>query len=358
MTNCQHCGSKLLKNAKFCHSCGEAVVMKMEACQACSTLNPIDAIYCMGCGDSLGINKDTKQHQSKRKSKQKEHSNDSSKKGSNKKNQESKENVEAKNWKDGYVYKPIFNVTLTEENVLEEEIKSYFFQNLRITVKDISDEKKYSEYVQAFYDSGFNFYFSQRRKQLVKDLQRIPYLYPNDIDYQVDLLIDNTFEGLLDRFTAAHTRDLNDWQPPDVTRWELIRKEDLNVEKMVFDYLDIDQSDDKHFMNFITMPLPKLKNARKNFLFAGKAEIPLLISDQTVFGSCKDGYALTNRGIYWKAFFNAPHRFYFDELYDIRREQDWMSINGRYFHVNPKMNYKMIKLLKKLRSVYGSPSMN
>jgi len=249
-------------------------------------------------------------------------------------------------------YKPIFIVTLGDEEELQEETKKYFFQALRTTVKEISNDKKYSEYVQTFYDSGFNFYFSQRQKQLIRDLQRVPYLYPQNIDYQIDILIDNTFESLLNRFITTHTRELNDWQPPDVLRWELIKKEDLNVEKMIFDYLDLPPNDDKTFTNFLTMPVPKLKNAWKSFLRAGQSEMPLIISDQSVFGSCKEGYAITNKGIYWKAIFNKPQRFYFDELVDIRKVEDWISINNTYFHTNEKMNYKVLRLLKKLRAVY------
>ncbi len=343
MTHCQHCGSKLLKNAKFCHSCGEAVVLKMEACQVCSTLNPVGSIYCMGCGESLGTKKNNEQFYE-------EPQQEASRKRQDAQNE--------KTTKATYTYKPIFQVSLTETLVLEEEIKSYFFQALRATVKEISNEKKYSEYVRIFYDSGFNFYFSQRQRQLIKDLQRLPHLYPEDISYQIDLLIDETFETILDRFTVTHTRALNDWQPPDVTRWELIRKEDFNVEKMIFDYLDLPSNDEKHYTNFLTMPIPKLKNAWKSFLFASQTEIPLVISDQTVFGSCREGYAFTNKGIYWKSFFNKPIRYYFEELYDVRRQQDWISINGQYFYVDSKMNYKILKLFKKLRSVFGQERMN
>lgn len=343
MTHCQHCGSKLLKNAKFCHNCGEEVVLKMEACRACNTLNPMNAVYCIGCGESLrsDSSKNTSQD-------------DKGYSTQDKFRQQKKSKLD----KATYIYKPIYTITLTEPLLMQEEIKSQFFQALRSTVETISDVKKYSEYVQTFYDSGFNFYFSQRRKQLIHDLQLIPKLYPNDIDYQIDTLVDNTFEALLDRFITTHTRALNDWQPPDVTRWELVRKEDLDIEKMIFDYLDIDDSDEKHYLNFISVPLPKLKNAHKSFLFAEKTERLLVLSDQTIFGSCKEGYAITNKGLYWKAFFNNPNRYFFEELYDIRKVQDWMSINGQYFHVNEKMNFKLLKLFKKLRSIYGSPSMN
>lgn len=356
MTHCQHCGSKLLKNAKFCHNCGEAVVLKMEACQTCNTLNPINAIYCIGCGESLSSNAKGKSQQHNQKNNQK--NNQKSGQKDTRKNQSEASTEDKKLDKDTYIYKPIYTITITEPSEMQEETKSYFFQALRTTVQAISDEKLYSKYVQVFYDSGFNFYFSQRQRQLIKDLQLIPRLYPNDIDYQIDLLVDNTFEALLDRFITTHTRELNNWQPPDVTRWELVKKEDLDVEKMISDYLDIADDDSKHYINFISVPLPKLKNAHKSFLFAEKTERLLVLSDQTIFGSCKEGYAITNKGLYWKAFFNTPNRYFFEEFYDIRKEQDWININGQYFHVNPKMNYKLLKLLKKLRAVYGSPSLN
>jgi hypothetical protein len=347
--NCQHCGSKLLKNAKFCHSCGEAVMLKMEACQACSTLNPIHAAFCIGCGDVLHEDKEQEEERKKHSEKQRKNKEDF---------QKAKASQEEKPDKETRIYEPIFQVPFSDELALEESIKSYFFQALRSRVIEISDEKKYSEYVQTFYDSGFNFYFSQRQKKLIRELQQVPYLHPEDTDYQVDILIDDAFEAILNRFTTSHTRALNDWQPPDVTRWELIKKEDLNLEKMIFDYLDVDTNDEKHYTNFLTMPMPKLKNAWKSFLFATQAEMPLVISDQTVFGSCKEGYAITNKGIYWKAAFNTPNRFYFEELYDIRKEQDWININGQYFHINQKMNYKLLRLLKKLRSIYGQTSLN
>ncbi len=217
MTHCQHCGSKLLKSAKFCHNCGEAVVLKMEACTTCNTLNPIHAIYCIGCGESLRT--DPEQQAEQQQYSQKEAP------------QGQTEKVDAEKFdKNTFVYQPIYNITLDNLLLMQEEIKNYFFKSLRITVQTISDEKKYSEYVQTFYDSGFNFYFSQRSRQLIDDLQLIPNLYPNDIDYQIDLLIDNTFESLLDRFITTHTQELNTWQPPDVTRWELVKKEDLDVE--------------------------------------------------------------------------------------------------------------------------------
>lgn len=341
MTHCQHCGTKLFKHAKYCHHCGEAVVLKMETCVGCNTLNPVNSIYCIGCGQSL--RKDTHQDS---------------------KQEEKIHHEQANNKSDGYldkasyVYKPIYTVTLSEPTLLQEEIKHHFFKALRLTVNTISHPKKYADYVQVFYDAGFNYYFDQRSQQLSKDLRLIPNLYPNDTDYQIDLLIDNTFESLLDRFTRIHTKELNDWQPPDVSQWELITKEDLDVEKMIYEYLDIPSEDEKHYLNFINVPLPKLKNAHKSFLFAAKSERLLVLSDQTIFGSCKEGYALTNKGIYWKAFFNHPNRFFFEELYDVRKEQDWININGQYFHVNEKMNFKLLKLLKKLRAIYSKPAEN
>lgn len=341
MTHCQHCGTKLFKNAKFCHNCGEAVVLKMETCASCNTLNPVNSTFCIGCGKNLlDNNQDNFNQQSNANEEQSNSSTDDRKK------------------KAIYVYKPIYSISLAEPQLLQEEIKNYFFKVLRQTVKTVSNPKKYADYVQTFYDSGFNYYFDQRSQKLIADLQLIPQTFPNHIEYQIDLLIDNIFESLLDRFINIHTRTLNDWQPPEVSQWEMIDKDNFDVEKLIYDYLDIPSDDEKHYSNFINVPLPKLKNAYKSFLFAANSERLLVLSDQTIFGSCKEGYALTNKGIYWKAFFNQANRFYFEELYDIRKEQDWININGQYFHINEKMNFKILKLLKKLRMIFGKPASN
>jgi len=58
-------------------------------------------------------------------------------------------------------------------------------------------------------------------------------------------------------------------------------------------------SDDKVFIN-PNIPSKKLKNAIKKYAFLTNEEIPLILIDDTVFGSAKVGLLLTNKYIYFQ----------------------------------------------------------
>ena len=74
----------------------------------------------------------------------------------------------------------------------------------------------------------------------------------------------------------------------------------------------------------------------------------MLIADQTIFGSCKEGFSLTEKGIYWKAHFEKANKVFFQEITSIKKEKDWITINGHFFNVSPSMNIKMMKLLRNM----------
>ena len=68
------------------------------------------------------------------------------------------------------------------------------------------------------------------------------------------------------------------------------------------------------------MPVAKIRNASQNFLFPSRDEPILVICDQTVFGSCREGFAFTTKALYWKAHFNKAQKVYFKELYENNRQ--------------------------------------
>ncbi|MEO6039113.1 MAG: hypothetical protein ABIQ93_11930, partial [Saprospiraceae bacterium] len=47
--------------------------------------------------------------------------------------------------------------------------------------------------------------------------------------------------------------------------------------------------------------------------------------------------------------FDKPRRILYKELREIRKEKDWLTINGHFFTANPSINLKLYKVLKKLR---------
>lgn len=50
--NCKVCNTKLLMEAKYCHSCGSPVIHS-KACAACGKSNPFKAMFCFDCGHAF-----------------------------------------------------------------------------------------------------------------------------------------------------------------------------------------------------------------------------------------------------------------------------------------------------------------
>ena len=121
---------------------------------------------------------------------------------------------------------------------------------------------------------------------------------------------------------------------------------------MIPDYLALDLEGEKVYTDFLKMPLDKLKNASKSFLFPEKDEKILFICDQSILGSCKEGFAMTEKALYWKAHLEKARAVDYRLLDEIKRTKEWISINGDFFNVSPSINLKMMKLLKKLRNGY------
>ncbi|MFK7933873.1 MAG: hypothetical protein AB8G22_10205 [Saprospiraceae bacterium] len=123
---------------------------------------------------------------------------------------------------------------------------------------------------------------------------------------------------------------------------------------MVFDYLDFQSEKETVYTDFLSMPLDKLRNAGKSFLHPQKDEKILFICDQTLFGSVKEGFAMTEAAIYWKAQFQKAQAVRYRDLQTIERQKDWININEQFFNINPSLNLKMLKLLKKLQALHQS----
>lgn len=311
---CSNCQTVLLNNARFCHGCGEKVKGKPVQCPSCNSINAGGSKFCMQCGCALASNLRTSE-------------------GS-------------------YITK--YPLNFDKIGQLKDQIAGHFFAALKKRISEEHDPNKYQQYVTAFYDSHFDQRFKLRADQLAEETYTIHCRQDDSIMQEIDQLLDNSFSSLLDHFIIMHCKKLNDVEIPEsILKYEGLGKNDIDVEEMIFDYLDIKkEGKEKFYLNFLAVPEAKMKNAAQSFLFADKKELVYLLCDQTVFGSCKEGFAMTERGLYWKAHFNKAFAVHFENLQEIKRENEWITINGRYFHVNPTFNFKMMKLLKKLKEVF------
>lgn len=311
---CSNCQSPILKNARFCHSCGEKVVGKPVECPSCNTTNAGGAKFCMQCGCAFSQNM---------------------------------------SFPDGE-YEARYPLNFEKIGQLAEQIEGHFFAAMKRRISEEHVANKYQQYVTQFYDSGFDQRFKLRAKQLAEETYTIHCRQDGTELPEIDQLLERTFDGLLDHFIIMHCAELNDIKiPENILKYQGKTKSEIDLNEMIFDYLDIEsESKEKFYLDFISVPEHKIKNAWQSFLRADQKERLFMLCDQTVFGSCKEGFALTERGLYWKAHFNKSFAVHFENLQEIKKENDWITINGRYFHVNASFNLKMMKLLKKLKSIF------
>ena len=151
---------------------------------------------------------------------------------------------------------------------------------------------------------------------------------------------------------VKYCQDINEVNIPDeALKYEGQKKGELDLQKMVVDFLDLNSEDLKIYTDFIKMPLRKLQNASRTFLFPAKDEKVLLIADQTVFGTCREGFALTEDALYWKSHFKEAQKVFYHQIDSIKKEKDWLLINDLFFNVNAKVNGKMIFLLNRLKTI-------
>jgi len=310
MKKCNHCNQKLLDDARFCHNCGKKVIETTITCEACNVANPSTNQNCFSCG--VALPEDSK-HQ----------------------------------------YKTKFPLDFKETNQLAPFIKKYFFEAFEEKLKEEQDINKKEKYFLRFQQSDLGKKFDLRLNQLAEEAYIIHAKQDGHVQRKVDHLLSKNFNQILDHFIILNARDLNEVPlKEEILQYIELKHGEFDLQKMVLDFLDFENESETYYTDFIIMPIKKLKNASQAFLFPEKDEKIILIADQTVFGSCKEGFALTEKGIYWKAHFEKAQKVLFKDLHSIKREKDWISINGLFFNVNPSLNLKMLKLLKKLKEVY------
>ncbi len=310
MKKCNHCSTKLLDDARFCHNCGKKVIETTIVCVECHTSNPSSNTTCFSCGGELP--KTTKTQ-----------------------------------------YEAEFPLDFKETNSLAPSIKTYFFEAFQKRIEEEHNKNDYEKYLIRFQQSDLGKKFDIRLNQLAEESYTIHAKQDGQVHRKVDQMLSENFNQILDHFIILEAKELNEVHlNEEILSYLGLKHGEFDLQKMTLDFLDLENETETYYTDFIIMPIKKLKNASEAFLFPEKDEKIILIADQTVFGSCKEGFAITEKGIYWKAHFEKAQQVLFKELHTINREKDWITINGLFFNVNPSLNLKMLKLLKKLKEIY------
>jgi hypothetical protein len=137
--------------------------------------------------------------------------------------------------------------------------------------------------------------------------------------------------------------------PQRLLRHQSLDWETADLFKVVMDYLDFDAENELVYTDFVTMPSRALRNATKSFIRAKKDERVFLICDQSLLSQAKNGFAITDSGLYWKNVLQPAGAVTFTTLQQVKLEQGHLSIDGQFFNAGSRLNLKMGLLLDRLR---------
>ncbi len=223
-----------------------------------------------------------------------------------------------------------------------EEFKDYFARLL--------PHRRFDEVEQLLRESDFGDiigstlrsqreYYSRRRTE------------PNWDPVRAELLFRHTAADLLDYFLIKYTGPLRKvYLPERILGFQTARQADTDPAHLCQAYLELDLETDPVYTDFVRMPTRKLKNAMQSFLTASPQERIYFILDQSLLGNCRNGFALTDVGIYWRSLLNEAGAAFYQDLADLRIDPTgFLSINGCYFDAGPALNLKLCLLLAKLR---------
>jgi hypothetical protein len=309
MNLCPNCAADIIPGSRFCNRCGDKIAERMKPCPACQQQSPLASVFCHHCGFHF----------------------------------EGRQRTEERR------YEPVFVLDFDPET-LTEQVKALFFRSLRHRVEEEHDVTKYSDYVERFYQSRFREIYELRAEQIAEDALIQWERFGSEGLPEIDRRIEKAFEGLLDFFTIQYCPDLNGvLLPSAMLKYEKAQSGKTDLWMMIRDFLDFDHEQEVFYFDFITMRSDLLANACKNFLFAERREKVFFICDLSLKGTCKEGFAMTDRAIYWRAPFDRARKVSYEELKSVKKEKDWLMINGSFFTANPSLNLKLFKLLKKLR---------
>ncbi|WP_173021414.1 GNAT family N-acetyltransferase [Lewinella sp. W8] len=160
----------------------------------------------------------------------------------------------------------------------------------------------------------------------------------------------DTFADLIEYFIVETAGDLSKGIfPQRLLRYQSTDWEKVDLFRLTMDYLDFERESETVYTDFVTMPSRALKNASQSFLKAGKDERVFLICDQSLISRAKNGFAVTDSGLYWKSVLQPAGATTFTTLTEVRMEQGHLVIDGQYFDAGGRLNLKMALLLDKLK---------
>lgn len=162
--------------------------------------------------------------------------------------------------------------------------------------------------------------------------------------------ITNVQADLVEYFLVESAAELHGRTfPQRALRYQSADPETVDFFRLVMDYLNFAEESDTVYTDFVTMPKRALRNATNAFLKASKDERILFICDQSLISQAKNGFAMTDAGVYWKNIFQPPGVAVYRTMAPPRIEAGHLVLDTQFFDAGPRLNLKLALLLDKLR---------
>lgn len=308
---CQSCLTPLLPKARFCHHCGKEAGGDGVVCFNCNTVNPAEARFCSTCGNGINIQYSPNPYVS-----------------------------------------PIYGLNFEDIPTLPSQLTEAFRVALCLAVVQESAKEKEALYLHIFQNSNFQQqHLEEATVLMTQEFETIFEQTGSSAFTGIEQTIERKFTQLLELFFITYTQDLLPYPlPKAILNYQDIPLEAIPKQKMLIDYLQPEEENLSIYTSAIEIPLPKLKNARKIYFQPSIGETPLLFLDYTLFKSGKEGIVMTAKGIYWKHHFHKNAHVAYHQINQLAYFDDRLEINGIYLNITPSFNYKLYKLLYRLKN--------
>ena len=221
--------------------------------------------------------------------------------------------------------------------------------------------QSFKQYLSDFLTQTFGF---QRTKKLLK-LYAQSDVFQKLLEGQIDVLtkeissapfhrhqylMNRNFFPLVHNFVVVYGQQVLDFKLSDsILGYLWQRREEVDVLRMALDFLNFAyETDYTLHTDLQAMPPKHIKNAVNHFLFTDSGETILLICDVYLMRNFKNGFALTDRGIYWKEPMSKAFALSYDRIGALELTENWLNINGLFFNARMSLNIKLLLFLRVL----------
>ena len=310
MEQCKSCNTSIFPEALFCHNCGRQTERVKIICSECKNVNPKDARFCFRCGSPIDISYSPKPYIS-----------------------------------------PIFGLDFSNIQTIPRQISESFERSLSIALEYENNTEKEALFLAIYHESDFK--TTQLEEACILLTQEFEELYDERGKSAFNVIekrLDQQFAQLFECFAIEYCNHLLAQPlPKSILAFKDNNIRSHNLGLMIRTYLEI-PLDKQHFFQAVEIPLAVLKNTRKTF-FYNSDKPPLFFCDLSILQNGKEGLILNSDSIYWKCCFHKSAFMKYTEINNIHYYSDHLKINGIYLNVDAAFNYRLYRLLIRLKTM-------